>query len=1688
MKTLETTAQTFAGIDNENEFFGHHYLAEVFRGDIRDQLDAWVAREDGAWRAPQKVMSGLGARWFQARKTLAAVKDPEATVESFTALQRPLLTALGYEICSQVVTLVDGYPVRIWASAGTSASGRAPRLLVVPVIPSGTGDGDLLEQPVDLTLFPGAPPAHAQGATWADWLSDGLFAAEDAPRFVLLVGADDWLLVDGLKWSSNRLVRFTWHEILDRRDTPTIDAAAALLHRESLAPSDGPPLLDGLDERAHKHAFGVSEDLKYALREAIELLGNDASKQLRALAEEKKLSVFSGRAELDPEQLSLECLRLMYRLLFVFYIEARPELGYVPVTSETYLKGYSLEALRDLELVELDTPQAREGTFFDDSLRRLFRLIHEGNGATEAPRLADTARTVRDTFALAPLDSRLFDPSATQLLNQVRFPNHIWQKVIELLSLTGSRKGRSRRGRVSYQLLSINQLGAVYEALLSFRGFFAKEDLFEVQPAPKKPKVAVAEEPGDSGDEEGDEETADEDDESQDEEDPKAGPKVRLKHDDLEVGWFVPRSRLDDYTDAERVNVLDEQGHRKLRSYTKGTFIYRLAGRDREKSASYYTPQVLTQCLVKYALKELLKEGQPDELKADDLLRLTVVEPAMGSAAFLNEAVNQLAAKYLKKKQAETGQRIPHDHYPRELQKVRMYIADRNVFGVDLNPVAVELAEVSLWLNAIYGDRPGESGRPSPARVPWFGYQLFDGNSLIGARAEVYAASALRPRVNPPWHGQAPRRLDAERPDRRPDEVYHFLLPDPGMSAYGDKAAKALYPAHFEQLKQWRRRFCAPLEDHEISRLQQLSQKIDALWAEHADWLARDRKATEDRLSVWPASGIDDTVTPRTAKEAIRRQGLLNEDGDEATPYRRLKLVMDYWCALWFWPIRQSGTLPSREEWWMEIGAILEGNIVDVGERTLPFGTVVQDQALVGRSQQALPDMEAQPTLRLQSPELHDRFGRLRITRLREAFSRITEVESLARRRRFLHWDLSFADVFRSRAGFDLVLGNPPWVKIEWNDSGLLGEAVPQFAIRKYRSVQFDQVRKATLEASPALGDVWLGELEDMEGAQAFLGAVQNYRVLGGSPANLYKCFLPLSWRVMRTSGATGFLHPQGIYDDPDGGELRRAVYARLVKHFQFQNELKLFPIGNRRKFGINIYSSQRERIEFSVIGNLFSPSTVDACYAHNGDGLAGGIKREGQWNLVGHRDRIVPVNQEILKVFAGLYDSAKTDPACARLPIVHAGLLLDTIRKLSASQHKLSSYASGTAAGEMWDEAAAQREHLLIARPEGDNAFCEDVSQWVLSGPHITLANPFYQTPRRTGRTHRSYERVDLVDLPTDYLPRSNYQPALGNASYWAKLARVPWAVNTGDSAYVTEFARLAVRRGADPADERSVRPVILPKGPCHIDGVHSIAFEDGRLLVAAAATWSGLPVDFIYRIAGKKDFRTEISGGLPIVDGNMALNVRALALNSLGVYWSSVWQEHFSEDFAAQQWSQPQNDRLPQMFFAGLTSTWTQKCSLRSDYARRMALVEVDVIVAQELGLTLEELLLVYRVQFPVMQQYERDTWYDVKGKIIFTISKGLVGVGLPRKSGKAAPKTRLIYPDGRIDAGSAGWEDVRDVPDGTIIEQDVIDDTLPDGPHQKTRRWVAPFVKAHREEDYGIAWEFFANKDRIPSGAKP
>ena len=119
------------------------------------------------------------------------------------------------------------------------------------------------------------------------------------------------------------------------------------------------------------------------------------------------------------------------------------------------------------------------------------------------------------------------------------------------------------------------------------------------------------------------------------------------------------------------------------------------------------TPEVITSCQIKYTLKEALVGRS-----AAEIMELKLLEMAMGSAAYLNELVIQLAQAYLERCQQESGQSVPHDLYSTELQKVKTRLADQNVYGVDLNPVAVELAEVSLWFNSIFTPEHGRAFMP----------------------------------------------------------------------------------------------------------------------------------------------------------------------------------------------------------------------------------------------------------------------------------------------------------------------------------------------------------------------------------------------------------------------------------------------------------------------------------------------------------------------------------------------------------------------------------------------------------------------------------------------------------------------------------------------------------------------------------------------------------------------------------------------------------------------------------------------------------------------------------------------------------------------------------------------------------------------------------------------------------------
>ncbi len=1564
------------GITNENEFYTHHYLSAILENDLKDLFSQWKKKaEEEEIPQPPTLLKGLRREFF----TTLALLEKEREIDQRLSIQRGfvvnLLSALGFQYHYQMVELDDTGTIPL--IGGIQKGDGSPDLWIIEALTPHGEASDPLEQTLFNEQYTG-DDEKAPGfldIPLEEIITRHVFGRSEPPRWVILVGFSQLLLLDRTKWHEKRLLRFDIREILDRRETTTLQATAALLHKNSICPGEGAPLLDTLDENSHKHAFSVSEDLKYSLRRAIELLGNEAVWYLRNHTHEKIYE--KGRAT----QLSRECLRYMYRMLFLFYIEARPELGFLPDKSPAYRKGYSLETLRDLELVQLTTEESKNRFYLHESIQTLFHLLYDGfqpGVDGDSKQLDVFAAPDHGIFRITPLRSHLFDPKQTPLLNRVRFRNFVLQEIIELMSLSRPKQGKNkRRGRISYAQLGINQLGAVYEALLSYQGFFAKTELYEVK-------------------------------------------KAKDKYDPLDTAYFVGAGDIENYTEDERVYNSDGS----LVKHESGTFIYRLAGRDREKSASYYTPEVLTQCLVKYALKELLKDKS-----ADEILALTVCEPAMGSAAFLNEAVSQLARAYLALKQKETGKVISHEDYPRELQKTKMYIADNNVHGVDLNPVAVELAEVSLWLNTIY----------EGAYVPWFGMQLVCGNSLIGARKQVFQTHEIQlkrgSRISLQWLDQVPERVKPGE-QRRADTIYHFLLPDKAMAEYKDKVVKQMASEEITAIAHWRKEFIKPLSESEIEQLIKLSEAVDKLWQRHAEMQQDIDRRTTDPLHVFgqelPDRHLHTTTTE--AKDRIFKKEMFSENVRNSSPYRRLKLVMDYWCALWFWPIEKVDLLPGRAEYLFDLTLLLEGNLFDSGSQ-------------VGEQLSLFPDTRPKEI----SLDLVDKFGFVDVDRLCRDNKRLGLVRELGERYRFLHWELEFADLFERRGGFDLVLGNPPWLKVEWNEGGVMGDHEPLFVLRKLSASKLAEKRQEVLDKYELRND-YLVAYEEAAATQNFLNGLQNYPLLKGMQTNLYKCFLPQAWTNLKKSGVAGFLHPEGIYDDPKGGGFREEVYPRLRYHLQFQNAFILFPIAHRSKFSINIFKNcYKDEISFSHLATLFTPSTVDACFNHDGHGPVSGIKDDSdKWNTQGHRKRIVRCGVAELALFARLYDTEDTQPQKARLPAVHSTQIVQVLRKFATTPMRLGDLQGEYISTEMWHETNAQK-YGTIRRQTG---FPKDSSQLIFSGPHFYVGNPFYKTPRTKCTEKGHYDILDLTILPDDYLPRANYLPDCNTEEYLRRTPKVPWKKQD----HITNYYRHINRKMLSQSGERTLTSCIIPPLTGHIDGGFSIAFKKQKTLINFSALLSSLPFDFYVKTTGKATLRGDTCRYLVFLE-KIPFNARYLSLTCLTNHYADLWQECWENEFKNDCWAKD-DFRLDNCFFKNLTPIWQRNNALRFDYSRRQALVEIDVLTSMALGLTLEELKTIYRVQFPVLRQNEGDTWYDTTGRIVFTCSKGLPGVGLPRKKNN----TDLI-----------GWEDIKDMQSGTVTRT-IMDDTQPGGPFQRVITYEAPFDRCDREKDYEEVWGNF------------
>ncbi|WP_067181595.1 hypothetical protein [Microtetraspora niveoalba] len=1755
----------FASFTNRGEYFSAHYFAEQLGSDLKKGLFAtWTSREgdeNDPRRTPRELLRTLRTpylteklRSYFAETTQADAEDearlathnnPE-WIKRLEEWHQMVLRALGYETTSAELTVH-----RAGRDHTLTVAYHGHGIIALDCGWAAVNDYALNADGAGRLLSPlrvSASESYETGAALASWLFQSELgeAGGPHPRFILLLCGGVILLADRHAWSEGRYLAANLDAALERNDRTQqgeLATIAALFSLDMLRPgeNDRSRAIDALLKSSSDNAVGVSSELRYGLQRSVEIIANEV---LRRMAEPTNnvtpTDIASPKIPFARE-LTREALRYLYRILFLLYAEARPELGILPADDGSYEAGYSMARLRELvgrdeELVE---EEARNGFHLYASLDVLFNKVNFGHreygtepdddqpGDDEETRKAKAARRSEDRgLRFEPLRSELFEPTAIRLIGtgvldprsdeddeprwlDLRLRNEALHEVLRLLTMQKGRRGE-RGGFISYRNLGINQLGAVYEGLMSYTGIIADEELCEV-----------------------------------------------AKGGDPEQGsWLIPSRKQNQYPDNTLVHYDEADARKGLRGpkkYDRGSFVYRLAGRDRETSASYYTPESLTKVTVELTLKNRLDQerdenGNVIKTRASELLKYKICEPALGSGAFLNEAINQVADEYLRRRQEELDITIPAADAITEKQKAKAYIALHNAYGVDLNATGVELAEVSLWLNTMH---PG-------MRAPWFGLHLRRGNSLIGARRAVYSGDDVAG-IEKAWlkaKGALPPTplpfLKNGEPQLLPDDAVHqFLLPNPGWAAVtGSAEAKGLAKEGVERLAAWRKgilqrpqRSTAHLNKDgspkldprtkqpkreapsQFTRLRDAARKVEFLWSAVVKRMQLSEREIARRIDVWQADPADpEYAFLQYPDQAVPKEKVLEDLFNAVdTPYWRLKTVMDAWCALWFWPVDKAGLLDGTDGEYGTHSVVSDaeelhealGGMPLTGEEPepreppeppaipvpKPAPRFVETMALfaVGPEQTTIWDLEstadddAVVEFKKVGPKEQKKAAKpktphkRRIVPLKDLddwlefleamlgtaevpegtlldasksldelkkfeqtippfmgmdpgnpedrFPWLRTVRDIAKEQGFLHWELEFALVFARGGGFDLQVGNPPWVRPEWKENSVLAEYEPWFMLTEKPSAADKKQRRSDELAKPKVAAYLLSEVTSTVTIANYLSASQVYPLIAGSQPDLYRAFMCQMWDHTAPRGSVGLIHPDTHFNGDKDAALREAAYRRLRVHADFVNAGNRFfppPVGRSSHFGVHIYGEPGE-ISFDHLSWLFSVDSLRLSAAHDGSGDAPGVKFRGAWDERPHKRRVIRVTPHTLARWQRL--SSEQD-----VPVEQARLLSPVSTAEDLAIDALAGYplrlgALGPQITRGFDESGAKKPvfgagkntPLIDYNTNREGLADYQVDSWdevILKGPQLGVANPLFKQPSQGGGEVRG---LDHVQIPSDVVPESEYRRVADDSTYraaqgrWlnhvrleklraseqeisivrarlAKTLKLPEAKITDkevDEALVamatrpyTEFYRLAWRRQIAPDTERALFAAIIPPGPAHVHMVHSLAMPTPRATVLMAGFWASLPLDYFLRTTGRGDLQVAGAHAMPAPQTDHplapALLLRTLRLNCLTTAYANLWQELFDPTWVTYEpWARVWKGMKTELH--AVTPDWQRDIPLRSEYARRAALVEIDALVAAWLGIDADTLVTMYRARFPIMQDFDLVTWFDANERKI-------------------------------------------------------------------------------------------------------
>ncbi|WP_122088627.1 class I SAM-dependent DNA methyltransferase [Halalkalicoccus subterraneus] len=368
----------------------------------------------------------------------------------------------------------------------------------------------------------------------------------------------------------------------------------------------------------------------------------------------------------DLDRIHDSSLIYLYRLIFVLYAESEGR-DLLNTDNEIYEQSYSLNSLKQEIAEELDSADPKYRNWQDNlwsRLEELFKLIDQGSKSRGIP---------EEDLYIPAYNGGLFrtNPDANDSQEARFLANHevgdaYLARVIELLTRSQSEGGKIF---VDYSSLDVRHLGSIYEGLLEYQ-------------------LNVADEP--------------------------------LALDDGE--YVIPDEDDEIIVEAGEVYLTTGSGERKA-------------------TGSYYTPEYVVEYIVDNTLEPLVDDIREDlvgqsargdergfaEQFANRVFDLKVLDPAMGSGHFLTNAVDYLAREIIDAQEKQAAQQgietVDEDH---DINWARRQVAQRCIYGVDLNPLAVELAKVSLWLRTLAAEQP----------LAFLDHHLKTGNSLVGSDIE----------------------------------------------------------------------------------------------------------------------------------------------------------------------------------------------------------------------------------------------------------------------------------------------------------------------------------------------------------------------------------------------------------------------------------------------------------------------------------------------------------------------------------------------------------------------------------------------------------------------------------------------------------------------------------------------------------------------------------------------------------------------------------------------------------------------------------------------------------------------------------------------------------------------------------------------------------------------------------------